>query len=358
MKIKKLFAAILVLCMTVALLTGCGSSSTDVSAAAPATAPAAEPAEAPADTAIAPVTLQIGHVDVPNPDNHNQFFATKFAEKCAEYSDGAIEIQIMGNSQLGAERDMMEGMQMGTVDMAIITNLAIGNFDSEFQIYDLPYLFNDSAEAFSLIDSEIGQKIGEGLYDKVGIKVLATAQGGFRQTINSKHPIETVSDFSSLKLRVPENDTYMACFKALGANATPLAWNECFTGLQQGSIDGLECPLSVIYTTGFAEAAGYLSITNHIFSPVVMMISGSVWDTLDEAQQEIISKAAKEAALEQRAFIDENDQSIIGKLEDAGMETSYVDMEEASSVVSATWEAFKANIGAEVFDSTMAFLGK
>lgn len=264
----------------------------------------------------------------------------------------------MSNSQLGAERDMMEGMQMGTVDMAIITNLAIGNFDKAFQIYDLPYLFVDSSEAFSLIDSEVGQEIANSLYDNIGIKVLATGQGGFRQTINTHHPIESLSDFSGLKLRVPETDVYLSCFKALGANATPLAWNECFTGLQQGAIDGLECPLSVIYTTGFSDVADYLTISNHIFSPVVMMMSGTIWDTLDENQQKVIAEAAQKAATDQRKFIDENDKNLIAKLESAGMTTTYPDMQELESAVAPTWASFRDGIGAEIYDSAMEFLGK
>lgn len=307
---------------------------------------------------VSELTLQIGHVDVPDKDNHNQYFATKFADYCNELSGGAIDVQVMGNSQLGAERDMVEGMQMGSVDMAIITNLALGNYDKEFQIYDLPYLFKDSKEAFSLIDSELGKKIDSGFYDSTGIKVLATGQGGFRQVINTKHPIESVSDFSGLKIRVPETDLYLSTFKSLGANATPLAWNECFTGLQQGAIDGLECPLTVIYTTGFVDVAKYLTISNHIFSPVVMMISGQIWDGLDEEQQNIISEASEKASADQRAFIDENDQKLIEKLEDAGMEVSYVDMDEMREKVSDVWKDSRDSMGAEVYDAAMKFLNK
>lgn len=347
-RFNKLIAPFLAAVLSVGLVTGCGQPNS----------PATSAGSAAPGGAVEPLTLQIGHVDVPSPDNHNQYFATKFAEYCSEASNGAIEVQIMSNSQLGAERDMMEGMQMGTVEMAIITNLAIGNFDSRFQIYDLPYLFADSNEAFSLIDSEIGQEIADGLYDKLGIKVLATGQGGFRQTINTKHGIESVDDFAGLKLRVPETDVYMSCFKSLGANPVPLAWNECFTALQQHTIDGLECPLSVIYTTGFADVAEYLTLTNHIFSPVVMMMSGSTWDSLDAAQQQIISEAAQKAAVDQRAFIDANDSNIVEKLEEAGMTTSYVDMEACEALVSPNWEQFREKIGADVYDQAMEFLGK
>ncbi len=260
------------------------------------------------------IVFQIGHVDVPQDDNHNQYFAKKFAEILADLSKGQVEIQIMPNSQLGAERDMMEGMQLGTVDMAIITNLAIGSFMPEYMVYDLPYLFKDDVTAFKVLDSDLAKRIDDKLFKTKGIKVLAKGQGGFRQTINNVRPLREVADMKGVKIRVPENPLFIATFKAIGANPTPMAWNETFTGMQQKTIDGLEYPSSVVYTTRFYEVAKYMSATRHFFSPVVMMISSSAWNSLDAATQALFEQAAQSAAADQRAFISKNELRLFDEL--------------------------------------------
>ncbi|GHV53890.1 ABC transporter substrate-binding protein [Deltaproteobacteria bacterium] len=314
----------------------------------PATAKAAD------DYKYPKMVVQIGHNDPDTPDNHFQYYGTQFRDMIAERSKGAIEVQIYPSSQLGGERDLIEGMQLGTNDMAMVTGVNIGIFWPEYMVFDLPYLFADLQEAYKVLDS-IGVEINQRLYEGLNIKVLSNGIGGFRHVGNNLRPIKHVADMKGMKIRTPEQRLYMETFKALGANPTPMAWAEVFTGMQQHTIDAYECPTSIHYTNRLYEASKYYSATKHFFSPVAMMISGRLWDSMDEKTRQLFIECSQEVAKKQRAFVAANEEKQQQGLRDNGMQVNTdVDIEEFRKVVASIWTMFRKDIGGALVDSVIA----
>jgi tripartite ATP-independent transporter DctP family solute receptor len=216
-KMKKFSLMVLALVIVMVLSTACGQT--------PETPP----------TSAEPTVIRLGMTI--NEQDSFYVCATKFAELVEERTNGAYDIQLFPNSSLGDERTMLESMQMGTLDSGIITSGPFVNFVPEFGVLDLPFLFPDNASAYKVLDGEIGKEILSKLEDH-DLKGLAYAERGFRNLTNSVRPVRTAEDIKDLKIRVMENEVYIAAFKAMGVNAVPMAWTEALTALQQGTIQG------------------------------------------------------------------------------------------------------------------------
>ncbi len=162
---------------------------------------------------------------------------------------------------------MLEGMRLGTVDAGVITNAVIAQIEPAFQLNDLPFLYENEAQAQRVLDGPVGQKLAAKLESK-GVKLLGWMEGGFRNMINNVRPVEKPDDVKGVKYRVMQNPVFIGMFSSLGGNAVPMAWGETFTAVQQGAIDGLEIPLAVIDQNKYFEVTKFLSITNHTYSAI------------------------------------------------------------------------------------------
>lgn len=304
-------------------------------------------------------TFQLGHVNTSSDDDQYQYFAVTFANKLDELSGGSIGIDVVTDSVLGGERDMFEGMQMGTVDMALITNFSLGSFDPEWQVFDLPYMFMDREEAYSVLDDEeITGPMQENLYN-MGVKSLGFGDGGFRHVICNGKPINSVDDLSGMKIRLPETAIYVDAFKAMGANPTTLAFSETFTAVQQGTVDGLELPISSIHSTGYADICEYMSLTGHFYSPFQIQIAASVWDTLSEEEQGWMLEAAKTATDAEREFVQDKEQEFIDEMAANGLSVNEVeDKESLASAASAIYDDYADEIGRDLLDAVKVKLGR
>ena len=200
-----------------------------------------------------------------------------------------MEIEIVGNGQLGGERDLVEGMQLGTIEMASTANMVLSNFDPRFAVLDLPYLITDYETAYRVLDSDVIQDLQDSFAEQSGVRVLAYGQGGFRQVIGNV-AVNSLADMHGMKVRVPESDIYIDTFSALGANPTPLAYSETFTALQQGTVDAFEITPAVVLSAGFWEVCSDMNMTNHLFSPNPLMISENLFQSLTEEQQDILTE--------------------------------------------------------------------
>ncbi len=263
-------------------------------------------------------TLQIGFTTAINPDDPYYVFASEFSRLVEEKSQGSIKIDVLGGGQLGQEREMFEGMQLGTVDMAIMTNAYASNFVNASGVFDLPFIFKDSDTAAKILEGNLGTKVLKE-YEAKNVKALAWGEGGFRHLVTMNRPVRKPEDFKGLKIRCMETNTYISTYDSLNANAVPMAWSETITGLQQKTIDGLDIPISVIYSNGFPEIAKYLSLTGHFYSPLIMCMSLEVWNELDEKQQNIISEASLEAGKLCRKHNQEVEEVLLAKMEEQGM---------------------------------------
>jgi tripartite ATP-independent transporter DctP family solute receptor len=232
---------------------------------------------------------------------------------------GEITVTIFPNAKLGDERALLENMKMGAVDAGIITSGPIINFLPEFGIFDLPFLFRSPEHAYAVLDGPIGQGMLQSM-ESQGWVGLAYGERGFRNLTNSKRSVQTPEDMKGLKIRLMQNPVYVESFKLLGANAVPMAWTEALTALQQGTIDGQENPLNVIVSFKLFESQKHLSLTRHAYAPNVIMMSKITWNRLSPEQQEIVKKAAAEAAWANRNYDNEKAAEWLQFLKDQGMD--------------------------------------
>ena len=304
-------------------LAGCGGKDAGDSQTQEAPAPAEEGAtaeggdEGAADAATDATVLQLG--TTVNEQDSFQVAAEKFAELVAERTNGAYKIEIYPNGTLGGERDMLESMQMDTLDMAIVTSGPFINFSDAMGVLDMPYLFGSNEEAYAVLDGEIGRELLDTLEDS-GLKGLAYAERGFRNLTNNAKPIQSAADLNGLKLRVMENDVYTASFKAMGVNADPMAWADALTALQQGTVDGQENPINVIYSYKLWESQKYATLDRHSYSTAIITMSANLFNSLDADTQQIFLDAAQEAAEYERAWVAEQEADQLQAMKDNGME--------------------------------------
>ncbi len=265
----------------------------------------------------APTVIKLG--TTVNEQDSFQVAALKFGELVKERTKGAYAIEVYPNAALGDERTMLEGMQMGTMDMGLITSGPFVNFVPEFGVLDLPFIFSNNAHAYAVLDGELGQAILAKL-DGVGIKGLAYAERGFRNLTNSVRPVKNAADIKGLKVRVMENEVYTNTFKALGVNAVPMAWTETLTALQQGTIEGQENPVNVIHAFKLWESQKYVTMTRHAYAAAIFTMSKRLHDKLPADVQKIMKDAAQEAAVYERAWVADNEARQMADLKKNGME--------------------------------------
>lgn len=287
--------------------------------------------------------LKLGHA-VPE-ENAYHYGAVRFKELVEERTQGNVKIDIFPNNQLGTgERDILEGLQLGTIDMYVGSTGPVGGFEKRFLIFDFPFLFQNKAHVYSVLDGEIGRHI-LGLLESKGIRGLAWMENGFRNLTNSKRPVNGLGDIAGLKIRTQENKVHMAMWRLLGADPTPMAWSEVFTALQQGTIDGQENPIPVIYTSKLFEVQKYLALTQHVFSPAMIAVAQPVFMSLPKEYQTIFMAAAQEAALYQREVCDKMEHEYIETLKKNGMEVTTPDIEPLREASKKVYEDFRGELG-------------
>lgn len=264
-----------------------------------------------------PVTLRLAHVV--NEQDGFHIAAVKFQELVSERTEGAVTIELYPNASLGDERTLLEGMQIGTVDMGVITNGPVANFVEEMAVFELPFLFSSPEEAYAVLDGPIGQEL-LGKLSEVNLKGLAYAERGFRNLTNSERPVRHPDDIDGLRVRVMENPVYVDTFRELGANAVPMAWTEALTAMQQGTIDGQENPVNVVHSFMLNETQNYMTMSRHTYAPAIFVMGMPVWNRLPEAAQGVIEQAAQEAAEHERRVNAEMESKQLAELRASGME--------------------------------------
>ena len=289
MKLRNMFAGILAGAMVLSL-TACGSD------------------PKPGNTSGSggeeqSLTLSIGYTTASNDDDPYHLTALRFKELVEEKTNGRITVIEYPSSQLGSEPEMWEGMQTGTCDMAVMTNAYVSSYVPANGTLDLPFIFSDLEQARSVLDGEFGRSL-IGNMDGTGVTCLAFSEGGFRQLCTRNAAIRTPGDLAGLKIRCMETKTYLSAYASLGVNATPMALGELLTALQQGTVDGCDAPLSVLYTNGFPDICQYIDNVNLFYSPLPVCISTSLFESLSDKDQQILLDAAVQAA---QAVRDNND---------------------------------------------------
>jgi tripartite ATP-independent transporter DctP family solute receptor len=243
----------------------------------------------------------------------------EFAKQIEQRTAGRYKVQNFYSSALGAERESIEAVQLGTLDLTLTSTGPVPNFVPETAILDIPFLFRDYAHARAVLDGPIGQDLLS-KFDSKGIKALAWGENGFRHMTNSKRPINSPADLKGLKMRTMENPVHIQAYKGFGIIPTPMAFSEVFTALQQGTVDGQENPLSVINGQKLDQVQKYLTLTGHVYSPALFLMSKSQWDKLSAADKQAFMDAVKEAVKTNRARIDDDERNGISALRSRGMQ--------------------------------------
>ncbi len=223
----------------------------------------------------------------------------KFADVVAAKSGGKMKVNLFLGGTLGSDQAITTSVQGGTVEMAVMNSGILASLAKELAIFDFPFLFANEKESDAIVDGPVGKKMHKLLEEK-GVVGLAFWELGYRQMSNSKRPLNTVADIDGLKLRVIPNPINVAWVKALGANPTPMPFPEVYGGLESKAIDGQENPISVIAANKFWEVQKHMALTNHQYNPQSVIFSKKVWDTLSAAEKKILEEAAVEATTVQR----------------------------------------------------------
>ncbi|WP_374301252.1 TRAP transporter substrate-binding protein [Ferrovibrio sp.] len=301
----------------------------------------------------AQTTLKFGYALAPN--SHYGVAAKSFDENLAKLAPGKFKIEQFPSSALGGEREMIESLQLGNLEMVVTSSGPVGNFVPEVAIMDIPFLFRDAAHARAVLDGAPGQEL-LAKFPAKGLVALAWGEQGFRHLTNSKHPVDTPADLKGLKIRTMENQVHMIAFRTLGASPTPMAWPEVIQGLQQGTIDGQENPMSVIVSAKLPEVQKFLTLTRHVYSPALIIMSKRTYDKLSDADKTAVQAAAKAGAKDMRAWIDQVESKAVSDVQAMGMKVvEKVDTAKFQTALEPAFAEYAKRFGKDKIDQIRNF---
>jgi TRAP-type transport system periplasmic protein len=267
-------------------------------------------------SAAAQTTMKISISIAQN--SHQGVAIDVFGKEVEKRTAGRYKVQSFYSGSLGGERESIEAVQLGTQELTFSSTGPVPNFVPEARILDIPFLFRDKAHARAVLDGPIGQEMLT-KFEAKGFKALAWGENGIRHMTNSKRAVNAPDDLKGLKMRTMENPVHVAAYKGLGIVTTPMAFPEVFTALQQGTVDGQENPLSVIMAAKFDQVQKHLSLTGHVYSPGIFLMSKATFDKLSAADKQAFIDAAKEGVKANRARVDEDDAKGVAELRSKGM---------------------------------------
>jgi len=271
-------------------------------------------------------TLKLGHA-LPGGDHPYQQGAEKFAELVAAKTGGRYKIQVFNSGQLGGERDMVEGLKIGTIDLVIAASSIAGAVANDRKVFllDIPYLFDDYDAITRVAEGNIGREMSRN-WPKAGIRSLAFFIAGFHQLDNSKKPIVRPEDLQGLKIRAIPARSSTLMIESLGPSAVPMPFPEVYTGISQGTVDGFANSMTTIYTAKYYEVAPYVSITNHLVGMLNLLMSENVYQSLSAADRKAFDEAGLEAARFERNIYKEQDKKYLPLLKEKAKVNTNVDV--------------------------------
>jgi len=304
--------------------------------------------------AVAQTEVKIGYALAP--DSHYGVAAQKWQDVVEAETDGKFSFRHFPSSALGGEREVVEGLQLGTVEATIVSTGTLSNFVPETGVTDIPFLFRSLDHARHVLDGPVGEEI-LAKFDDAGMVAIAWGEQGFRHITNNRNPINTPEDLAGMKLRTMENPVHLDAFNALGAAPTPMAWPEVIGALQQGTIDGQENPLSVIVSVKLNEVQKYLTLSGHVYSPAMLLISKPFWESLSDDDKAAFEKGATEAVVAMRAFVDNVETSGVATLKERGMEVNELSKDQKAAFrasVESAYEGYYETYSKDLIDRISA----
>jgi len=276
-----------------------------------------------------------------------------WADAVKEKTNGKVTIEVYESNTLGSQADMLDGLKMGTIELSFNSPATMSAAVPQVGVLDLPYIFTSKEQAYTVLDGEIGREIFSVAEQQEGYYVLASFEGGFRQSINAKRDVASLADYSGLKFRCPESKIYLGLYEKLGSIPTAMDMSEVFTALQNGTVDGSESPIFTIYSNSWYEAAKHLTIDNHIYACNPILVSAKYFDKLPAAIQTLLRETCQEAAQWEREKTTEEEEIAIEKMEAAGVTVTRLSDEalaEVQAAVKPVWDDFADKIGSDLID--------
>ncbi len=304
--------------------------------------------------ASAQTTIKVGHGAAEAFHMHRALL--KFEELVEAGSNGEIDVQIFPSSQMGPDREMIEGVQTGVLEMAIPPSSFFAGWDPAFAVIELPYMYASKEIAFDVLDGEAGK----GMLTRVenqGLVGLGWLELGVRNVTNNVRPVASPEDLEGIKLRTMKVPAHVATFETLGANPTPMNFGEVYSALQQGVIDGQENPLAIITSQRFYEVQKYLSTTGHVFAVYMPVISKPFFDSLPEEHRQLIRESMAAARDYQAELVASEDAAQLEQIRSSGVEVLELTAEQRQAFADKTESVrlqYREEVGAEVYDNWVA----
>ena len=271
------------------------------------------------------IEIKVGHGDVESHPLHLTWL--HFKEVLEKESNGGFKVSIYPNGQMGGDRELTEAVQMGNITATAVSTSPVAAFNKDFFALDMPFMFKDRPAAYAVLDGKLGELLNESL-DRNNLKGLGFFENGFRVLTNNVRPVNTPDDMKGMKLRTMQNSVHLAMWKAEGANPTPMSYNEVFTALQQGTIDGQENPTPQIWNAKFYEVQKYLTVTNHSYTPYVLFFNKDFYDELSDDNKKLIGSAARQMIEYNRKLATERAAEAMENIRKAGVKINELSPEQ------------------------------
>lgn len=267
-------------------------------------------------------------------------------------SSGRVSVSLYVNSALGGDRQISEGMQLGTIEAGIVGTTILAAFNQKFNVFDLPFLFKDKEAAYRSIDGEIGKVLNESILSQ-GLRIVGYGVNGYRHITNNRGPIYAPADLSGLKIRCMENPIHVATFKLMGANPTPMSFSELYTALAQKTVDAEENPINLVFSSKFYEVQKYYSLTGHLFAVVPLVVGEKWFQGLPEDIQSIVLQAGKLYQDREREINESQEESMLGEMIKSGLQVNELSDSQKQVFIEATlpiYDQFKDKIGEDMIE--------
>ncbi|MGJ9383129.1 TRAP transporter substrate-binding protein DctP [Salipaludibacillus sp. CF4.18] len=262
------------------------------------------------------ITLMVGHVA---PESHSYHLGLlEYAEAVDEETNGQVQIEIYSGGQIGGEREMVEQVTLGSLDMVLSTSGPVGNFIENFAVIEMPFIYRDLDHAYSVLDGEIGQDLLSEL-SEINVKGLSFFEKGYSHFSNDSHDINSPDDMVGLKMRTMENEVYIDMYEALGADPVPIAWPEVYTSVQQGIVNGVDNTIGALESTNIYEIQESISLAGLYYSSAVLMINQNVFEGLSNDHQEALVKAGNDVTPIQREINQGLEEEQLATMEEFGV---------------------------------------
>jgi tripartite ATP-independent transporter DctP family solute receptor len=291
-----------------------------------------------------PITLRFAHY-VPT-DHPANVAAEQFAKKVAERTSGDVKVAIFPNNQLGDPPQEAAQIRSGVIDMGLPTQGQMDKYDKAFAVIPLPFVFNDRAEVFRVLDGPAFDWLAP-LAEKQGFVMLRNWDYGFRNVTNGVRPVMVPDDMKGLKIRTPPEVQIEGCFNALGAVVTPISFAELYLALSQHVVDGEENPIAVIYFNKYYEVQKYLALTRHVYNNMIHVISVSSWQKLTPEQQKIIREESTSAGNLMRKLIDDQEADQLVQIKSHGVQVTEPDRALFRAKMGPAWKSVADYAGAD-----------